>query len=253
MELSEAQASIMEDEGKGKLDRVRKPGKYSSSKGDKSNEQKKEKDSNKVCYSCGESFPHKGGKKACPAAGSKCTNCGKDNHFAKMCRSKKTNAIEESGSSDSDDDYLFNLQRVQRKKEKGDLNKVESEKVKTKTIVGINGVPTEMQIDSGADVNTVTEDDYKKVKNKVTLVPTRARLFPYQSNKPLELLGKFTASVSSKNCYVADFYVVKGTTSGALLGVSTAIALKVLKIMNQVSTEEKGKVKRVLNNNKNET
>ena len=55
---------------------------------------------------------------------------------------------------------------------------MESGKIRPKTIVGINDVQTEFRIDSGADVNTLTEDGYKKSKDKVTLVPIRAHLFP---------------------------------------------------------------------------
>ena len=54
---------------------------------------------------------------------------------------------------------------------------MESGKIRPK-INGINDVQTEMQIDSGAYVSTLTEDGYKKSKDKVTLVPTRAHLFP---------------------------------------------------------------------------
>ena len=37
------------------------------------------------CGICGGSYPHQG---TCPAQGKKCMNCGKLNHFAKVCRSK---------------------------------------------------------------------------------------------------------------------------------------------------------------------
>ena len=105
-----------------------------------------------------------------------------------------------------------------------------------------------MQIDSGSDVNTITEDDFQRLRKDVSLVPTKARLYPYGSKIPLKLLGKFTASVSSKSVYdVADFYVVKGrSSSGSLLGCSTAVALGVFKIVNQVKETKSNKVDQLI-------
>ena len=240
MELSEAQASVMEKESN--INKIRKPGKYSAnykSKDKDSKNSKKEGESS--CFNCGNSWPHKGGQKSCPAHGKDCDKCGRKNHFARMCKNKPTNAVEASCSSDSDDSYSFEIKSIlkkegrRRKKEKKNVSfkikAVKGKKVQTYTKVHISDVEAKMQIDSGADVNTLTEGDYEKVKSKVTLVPTRAKLYAYGSTKPLELLGKFTATVSSKKAYdVADFYVVRGPTSGGLLGVSTATALGLLKL-----------------------
>ena len=41
------------------------------------------------CRNCGGSYPHENGK-TCPAKGKSCLNCHKQNHFAKMCRKKKS-------------------------------------------------------------------------------------------------------------------------------------------------------------------
>ena len=39
----------------------------------------------KTCFNCGYEFPHK--ERPCPAKNKTCTKCGKQNHFAKQCRS----------------------------------------------------------------------------------------------------------------------------------------------------------------------
>ena len=58
--------------------------------------------------------------------------------------------------------------------------------------------------------------------------------------------------MSSKDVYdVADFYVVKGgSKSGSLLGCTTAVALGVLKIVNQVETGNGAPVQKRLKLNK---
>nr|XP_006814444.1 PREDICTED: uncharacterized protein LOC102808860 [Saccoglossus kowalevskii] len=39
----------------------------------------------RLCYFCSGNYPH---GRPCPAKGKKCKSCGKDGHFAKVCRSK---------------------------------------------------------------------------------------------------------------------------------------------------------------------
>ena len=51
-------------------------------------QQAQSKTAGKVCFSCGGTFPHAGGRMKCPARGKKCLTCNKMNHFAKCCRMK---------------------------------------------------------------------------------------------------------------------------------------------------------------------
>lgn len=48
---------------------------------------------NKTCVGCGKPY-HPKGRSTCPAYGKTCRNCNKVNHFANVCRSPKTSAIE---------------------------------------------------------------------------------------------------------------------------------------------------------------
>ena len=50
--------------------------------------------SNKICFQCAGSHPHKVGKEACPAKGKQCRACNGYTHFAKCCKSKKKNIQE---------------------------------------------------------------------------------------------------------------------------------------------------------------
>ncbi len=49
-----------------------------------------------VCSSCGDSWPHQGGQKNCPAKDKECHNCGFTGHFAKVCRKPKQQKPQQS-------------------------------------------------------------------------------------------------------------------------------------------------------------
>ena len=52
--------------------------------------------SEQQCFLCGYEYPHKG---ECPAKGKRCSNCGKANHFKKMCKSGSNNNSSNSRSN----------------------------------------------------------------------------------------------------------------------------------------------------------
>ena len=43
-----------------------------------------------MCFYCGGSYPHPGGKTSCPAFGKECRGCGRTGHFKEVCRAKHT-------------------------------------------------------------------------------------------------------------------------------------------------------------------
>ena len=87
-EIAEEQAKLME--GKEATYQIKKfTGKGKQAKTDKE------------CFRCGGKYPH---TKNCPAMGKKCAKCGKENHFAKVCRSKnQINEVQDSGTTTESD------------------------------------------------------------------------------------------------------------------------------------------------------
>ena len=41
------------------------------------------------CFACGGRWLHAGGREKCPAFGKSCHNCGRRNHFAKLCKNTR--------------------------------------------------------------------------------------------------------------------------------------------------------------------
>ncbi|KAK3697503.1 hypothetical protein QZH41_002099 [Actinostola sp. cb2023] len=186
----------------------------------------------KQCYRCGGNYPHQG--RPCPALHETCRNCQKVGHFAKVCKSKSTskrvNATKEKESDDQSDDstdeeytYRVTLHSLQ---DKG--HPVSEVTIGNKTVKCL--------IDSGAGVNVIDSHTYNKLN--IPLSPTSKKIYSYQAVKPLPVLGKFEANVISavtNTSNIAQFYVVDGA-DGNLLGYKTATDLRLLHIVNTLST-----------------
>jgi hypothetical protein len=94
-------------------------------------------------------------------------------------------------------------------------------------------------IDTGATVNLLEEKDFEALKPEVKLQHSFINIYPYKSDKPLRILGKFTATVESrKRIDAAEFFVVSnnGRLGGSLLSYNTAKHLGLIAITNAVDT-----------------
>ena len=97
----------------------------------------------------------------------------------------------------------------------------------------VGGVVVAMLIDSGASTNVIDKNMWLKLKlEKIKSVSKKSdkKLYAYGSDKPLKVLGTFSASVKAgQNEVEAEFAVIDGKVA-ALLGKETAIQLGVLKL-----------------------
>ncbi|XP_064651616.1 uncharacterized protein LOC135502598 [Lineus longissimus] len=97
-------------------------------------------------------------------------------------------------------------------------------------------------VDSGASVNVVDAQTFKvirRVKPNLQLQPPDTSIYTYGSKDPMPLKGIFKTTArfkaESKFC---NFYVTEGN-SGNLIGRSTATALGILHIVNEVKSHPK--------------
>ena len=172
----------------------------------------------KQCRQCGGSYPHK--NQPCPATGKICHKCGKKNHFAKYCMSKTqqqpgrtqpskkhvrpitTNMVDQrqqDSDSDSDLDYIY---AVKNNKKSG-----------TTVTAKICDHKCDLLVDTGASVNVMDEKTFRQIPSNPKLEKTSVKVYPYNSNNPVKLLGKFEATVETKKrITVATFYVTEGNS-----------------------------------------
>ncbi|CAB3983492.1 Transposon Tf2-6 poly [Paramuricea clavata] len=186
------------------------------------------------CRNCGNEFKQ-GHKDVCPAKGKTCRACGKLNHFARVCRSRKNppkdskkdsresvrvaqqQTQKQSPPNSSDDEYTFD---------------VSSSKI-TNIQIQINGTHIAVTIDSGATTNILDSEAFACIRKRnkhVQLEPTQTNIYAYNAVQPLPLLGKCRLAVESNGkLTISTFYVVNGK-AGSLLGSETAAELGILKI-----------------------
>ena len=173
------------------------------------------------CRNCGGPWPHN--NNICPAKGKSCLNCGKPNHFAKVCRSatrmrrssqhdprqstKKSHKVRKvcvkPGNSDSssEEEFIFTLKSTS--------------KHNTPLIqISVNNVPINMVIDTGASIDIIDEHTFNTVRQNAPIVlqPSSTRIFAYGAKTQLQVMGKFEATLAcSTGSTTSQIHVIKAT------------------------------------------
>eukprot|EP00795_Rhopilema_esculentum_P011693 gene11693-17_t len=214
----------------------------------------------KTCFNCGFSWPHR--TSPCPAKTQSCRKCGRVGHFAKVCKSraKQPRAVndpltqdhkkgghkfanqkgkihhvhgkapqhtqEPTPESSSDEGYLFTCD---------DQREIKMPQVRVK----INNTPVKMILDTGASIDILDESTFHQVKaaKNIHLSRSTTKLFAYGSEQQLPVLGKFHATIETKDRIApVCLHVVRGN-SGSLLSYTTAADLNLIQIkLNAVKT-----------------
>jgi hypothetical protein len=90
---------------------------------------------------------------------------------------------------------------------------------------------------SGAEVDIIDEETFKKLRLKPKLNKCNKRLYTY-SKTPIPTLGEFSTRVATNqsNYRSVTFIVTKGN-SGNLISYRTAVLLNIMKMIQNVQTE----------------
>ena len=191
------------------------------------------------CMKCG--YTHS--DKQCPAMGKKCRFCHKLNHFSKMCLLRKgqkkrhrkgihslddydsyssDNTEYETSSSDNTDydydryDYEDNVY-VKMLSEEKDIHRL-SDDWTIKSIIYDNEI--QMQIDTGARCNVISQNVLKQMKIKTALKKTDSKLRSY-SGHTIKPLGSIKLPCYfNNNIYEIEFQVIEQNAT-TILGSET--------------------------------
>ena len=134
---------------------------------------KKPNAGNDKCRYCGGHYPH---ADTCPAKGKLCNFCHKRNHFATVCRQRKSTPMNEvktsasrpmhdNSSESSNDDYCYG---------------VHGTKTKTPfTVAKLYDVECRLMIDTGASVNILDENTHSQIGKPKLNKRDPIQLMPY--------------------------------------------------------------------------
>lgn len=189
------------------------------------------------CQYCGLQG-HNGGPN-CPARNRRCNRCSKTGHYGKKCRAEHKGAREVSVEADLetspsppsqplDMPHLF-LGAVNTSTGPGKDWQVEVTLAFRKFL---------FRIDTGADVNVLTEDSFEKIRDRPVLAKSQVSLHSVASS--LKCLGKFDTEIECNGCMYRDtVYVVKGAKNNLLRGeLSEKLGLISRPIINEVKIQE---------------
>ena len=88
-------------------------------------------------------------------------------------------------------------------------------------------------IDSGATVNLIDEEAWSKIQKRnkrIMLQKSTSRIYPYGSDKPLELKGQFTTTLESKTRFTPAVIQTAKGKAGNLLNCHTACELGLIRL-----------------------
>jgi hypothetical protein len=197
------------------------------------------------CKYCGRSH----NRDNCPSHGKKCHKCGKDNHFASMCKTKmdrekkknRANKVEASNlslnsdesSEDESSHWIGKKIRTVRRK----VCNFVSSCLMPMVALWICGSWMKFGVDTGAEVNLMDEKSFKKLKQKPKLYASSVSLFGYNKTS-IPLLGEFKTRIKSKGVYKSVKFRVTQGSFGNMLDYRTSVDLGILNKINNVKVGE---------------
>lgn len=162
----------------------------------------------------------------CPAYGKMCNKCKKLNHFAKQCRSTKS----ESKINEIEEKEFFIGVVGENKNNNSDKDWI----VKLRTY----GTEIRYKIDTGAQANVLPSEILKCINPHLLIEPTKAKLSTYDGNN-IKVLGKCNLNIEmgNSNKKSCEFYVVNSQVDKkvAILGLKDRVKLGIVKRLLEIN------------------
>ena len=203
------------------------------------------------CNNCGLPY-HK--NDTCPARRQTCKACNKKNHYARCCRSIKTqtkqnaqpgrinqvqtvpdledSSQEDSSSDELSDEYVYTVNGASNSDTPSTTPQVD---------IKVQNTMIQFLIDSGATVNLIDEETWSKIQKRnksFMLQKSTWCIYPYGSDKPLELKGQFTTILETKARFTPAVIKVAKGKAGNLLNCHTACELGLIRLhVNHIDNE----------------
>ena len=163
------------------------------------------------CPKCGRS--HEYGK--CPAYGQQCHNCGKNNHFANMCRARPTNVHEAKPSRESNKNPKREVTLMAGHSDEMDGFNYISVDLPTRSVKCL--------IDNASSSSLMNDQYFSSTFGPTICLSKKQRNIKGANNELLNVVGTFSTQIHFKNCGQefngrVKFVVVKDLPTNCLLG-----------------------------------
>ena len=166
----------------------------------------------------------------CPAQGVECYNCGRRNHFAKVCRSrtatkyqKKVHSVTHEDSDSPDDMFI------------GMIQCATSKSPDWKVTILVNRQKMSFKIDTGAQCNVISRQKYLQLSS-TPLQKSHARLVAFGGQR-LDTCGKVTLNCQHKEkCYPVVIEVIDQNVPN-IVGLTTCMELNLVQRLDAINNQ----------------
>lgn len=180
------------------------------------------------------------GRESCPAYGKKCVACGKNNHFARVCRQKSPRRniqeitqrnfrqyYDDAVQGDENEDPLF-LGEC--------LTNVDNNKWNV-DIKFVGDISIRFKVDTGADVTIMNYQSFNGLTCENNILPSNKKLITPAGE--LKYLGVINANICYKNVFVREtIYVMpREVNTNNLLGREAAQKLNIVKFIGDINDD----------------
>lgn len=191
-----------------------------------SNYSSNNKPNNGNCKRCGQVHRAK-----CPADGAKCYECGKMNHFARMCIFKKKfvkqmYADQDDEKEEEEEDLFIGI--VDKRKKNATEWNVE---------VTINRQKIICQIDTGAQANILSVKTADLLKIKQFLKKSSVRIFTF-SGERIPVLGTVDLNFIYNNEHFNSKFFIVNMMCKDIIGIEMAVKMNLIKEVNSISVNK---------------
>lgn len=162
--------------------------------------------------------------KSCPAYGKLCHNCGKNNHFAKCCKAeasrKKVHTVEEEPEE-------FFVDSVQSST---------ADKAEWIVPLTVNETIIPFKIDTGAQVNLLSIDDYKTLTVKSKIHPVKMKVTGY-TGESVPVKGSCVVTLKHKGQRLKTQLLIVEKSVQPILGLSVCEKLDLVRRVFVVNSQ----------------
>lgn len=194
------------------------------------------------CKKCGET--HR--PRQCPAFGKTCAKCKKQNHYAKMCHTRKKIHIVQDDPDDSDDlSETFFIKMVSCEKSyiqpqnasdtEHAVRAVKDDKWTAPLLV--NGTLVTFKIDTGAKANLINENDLKALEEKPKRVADKTMSLKAYNNQPIKTMGSCRLKLTAKGRQHHLMFTIVPSGHESILGDKASEDLGLVKRIYQINSD----------------